>query len=214
MALVWRRDHGHSAHALFRQRLYAMYRQFSSELLLPADLNESTFDSLLATEDVQLLTAWNMPDEWLPLRGKSREMHEARFEQTDAAVAGFSLGYNIGSDSSWWTDVILDVPYVGAALSQEEHQVFVLIGVFVTPNERGRGVRQRLHDNLIAAQSRTAVAKTPTNRNRYPCQQWGWTKIGRVRAFADDSPNLGEVFWNPRRGASRGLFGGRRPREA
>jgi ribosomal protein S18 acetylase RimI-like enzyme len=87
--------------------------------------------------------------------------------QDDGAIAGFTYGYR-GSAGEWWHDL------VSGAMDEEQRarwlvpRHFEYVELHVRPEQQGRGLGGRLHDELLARQpeSPTAVLSTQVDNER------------------------------------------------
>ncbi|WP_405870638.1 hypothetical protein [Streptomyces sp. NBC_00005] len=116
------------------------------------------------------------------LAGDIRRPGFALLVAETTALAGYTFGFPVGRDGSWWRGFAGTLPWTIGQLTAAG-RVFALTQVVAHPHEQNRDIADRLQERLLtdlhAALGVTLVH--PSDRTAHAAfRSWGWLEIGAI----------------------------------
>lgn len=104
----------------------------------------------------------------------------------DGKPVGQAFGYALPQTSRWWDGLTTPVP--DGFTTETGTRTFALNELMVLPEWQGKGVGQRLHDELLSGRQEeraTLLVDEDNERAQQAYAWWGWRKVGKLRPFPD-----------------------------
>jgi ribosomal protein S18 acetylase RimI-like enzyme len=107
----------------------------------------------------------------------------------DSEAVGFAYGYGLRSTTTWWSDMITDLP--AEATSETDGRTFAVLELAVREPWRRRHIGRDLHDALLASRPEER-AVLMVDRSAQPAKaayaRWGWHIVGRAQPWPGAPP--------------------------